>query len=293
MIDQVTDLIGEALTRENMRWGTVGDHPAQIAGIKTFLQQRINWITNNIGSHSSCDNPEIPPLVITRINYAPDTSAVFPVSNDLEFIEITNTGNEAVNMTGIYFSGTGFVYKFNLSRMVDPGQSIILAGNSEVFMAKYGFYPFGQFTRSLSNTGENLVMADGFGNVIDNVQYSDLPPWPDVNANGLFLELIDLSSDNNIASNWKASGSVLVSVNDTETGHALKLYPSPVTDLLRIENETVILSVELYNLMGTQLQLVPVNSECYNIDMRSYTSGMYLVKVVTTRGSIVRKILRK
>lgn len=292
-IDQVTDLISEALVRENMRWGTVGDHPAQIAGIKTFLQQRINWITNNIGSHSSCDNPEIPPLVISRINYAPDTSAVFPVSNDLEFIEITNTGNEAVNMTGIYFSGTGFVYKFNLNRMAGPGQSIILAGNSEVFTTKYGFSPFGQFTRSLSNTGENIVLADGFGNVIDNVHYSNLPPWPDVNANGLFLELIDLSSDNNIASNWKASASVLVSVNDIENDYALKLYPSPVTDLLRIENQTVILSVELYNIMGTKLQTIPVNSECYNMDMRSYTQGMYLVKVVTTRGSVVRKILRK
>jgi hypothetical protein len=196
-------------------------------------------------------------------------------------------------MTGIYFSGTGFVYKFNLNRMAGPGQSIILAGNSEVFTAKYGFSPFGQFTRSLSNTGENLVLADGFGNVIDNVQYSDLPPWPDVNANGLFLEIIDLSSDNNIASNWKASGSVLVSVNDVENGYALKMYPSPVTDLLRIENQTVILSVELYDIMGNKLQTIPVNAECYNMDMRTYSSGMYLVKVVTPVGSVVRKIIRK
>ena len=135
-------VIGEAVVRENTKWGTIGNHAVQIANMKTFLKQRINWITNNIGSFSGCDNPEIPPLVITKINYAPDTSAVFPVSNDLEFIEISNTGDEAVNMTGIYFSGTGFVYKFNVNSMIEPGGTKILAGNSEVFKAKYGFYPY-------------------------------------------------------------------------------------------------------------------------------------------------------
>ena len=75
--------------------------------------------------------------------------------------------------------------------MVEPHGSIILAGNSEVFRAKYGFYPYGQFTRSLSNTGEKLVLADGFGNVIDIVEYSDLPPWPDAKFNGYYLALND------------------------------------------------------------------------------------------------------
>ena len=221
VIDQIVNVISEAAVRENTRWGTIGNHASQIAYMKTFLQQRITWITNNIGSYSACDNPDIPPLVITRINYAPDTSAVFPVSNDLEFIEITNTGDAAINMTGIYFSGTGFVYKFNVNSMIDPGGSKILSGNSEVFKAKYGFYPDGQFTRSLSNTGEKLVLADGFGNVIDIVEYSDLPPWPDASFNGFYLELIDPLSDNNIASNWKASQSVIVSVNDSRNSQRI------------------------------------------------------------------------
>ena len=292
-IDQIVAIIGEAVIRENTRWVSVGNHAVQIAGIKTFLQQRINWITNNIGSHSACENPEIPPLVITRIDYAPDTSVLFPVSNDLEFIEITNTGEEAANLTGIHFSGTGFVYKFNANSMIEPGGSKILAGNSEVFYAKYGFYPSGQFTRSLSNTGEELVLADAFGNVIDNVGYSDLPPWPDVIANGLYLELIDPLSDNNIGSNWRASGSVLVSVNDIKTGLDIKLYPSPVTDLLSIESETPILLLELYDISGIRLLTHSVNSECFNLDMTSFPPGLYLVKVVTPAGTYVRKIIKK
>ncbi len=122
VIDQIVNVISEAVVGKMHRWGTIGNHAAQITDMKTFLQQRINWITNNIGSYSGCENPEIPPLVITRINYAPDTSVVFPVSNDLEFLEITNTGNKPVNMTGVYFAGTGFVYKFNVNSMIDPGR---------------------------------------------------------------------------------------------------------------------------------------------------------------------------
>jgi hypothetical protein len=293
MVNDVTGLIGEAVVRENIRWGTVGNHTQQIDALKTFLQQRITWISNNIGSHSSCDNPEIPPLVITRINYAPDTSVVFPVSNDLEFIEITNTGNVAVNMTGIYFGGTGFVYKFNVNTMLDPGSSVILAGNSEVFMAKYGVYPSGQFTRSLSNTGENLILSDGFGNVIDNVLYSDLPPWPDVKANGLYLELIDPLSDNSVASNWKASGSLIVSVNDVEASNTIKLFPSPVTEMLQIENETQILYLELYDILGTKLQNLSVNSNCYTMNMSSLKSGIYILRVITPGGSYVEKIIKR
>ena len=292
-IDQIAASIAEATVRENSKWGTIGNHAEQIANMKTFLQQRIIWITNNIGSYSGCDDPETPPLVITRINYAPDTSVVFPVSNDLEFIEITNTGNQEINMTGIYFSGTGFVYKFNANSMIEPGGTKILAGNTEVFKTKYGFYPNGQFTRSLSNTGENLILADGFGNVIDNVWYSDLPPWPDVKANGLYLELIDPLSDNNLGSNWKASGSVIVSLNDIEPGRGLKLYPSPVTDQLRIESETSILFLEMYDISGIRLLAHSVNSECFSLDMTSLPSGLYLVKVVTPAGSYVRKIIKK
>jgi hypothetical protein len=292
VIDRVVDTISEAAVRENIRWGTTGDnYPAQIAAMKTFLQQRISWITNNLGSYSACDDPVILPLVITKIMYAPDTSALFPVSNDLEFIEITNTGNETTDLTGICFGGTGFVYKFPANSKIAPGESKILAGSSAVFMTKYGFYPSGQFTRSLSNTGEKLILEDGFGNVIDYVEYSDQLPWPDVKANGLYLELGDPLSDNNIGSNWTASSSVIVSVEESpEPG--LLIYPSPVKDKLHIETDVVILTVKLYSFNGDLLQSIAVNSESCNLRMSSYPKALYIVRIAMADHIIVRKIIK-
>ncbi len=77
-LDLTADTISEAAERENDRWGTVGNLSTQISGIKTFLEERIAWMTANIGSYSTCSDPETPPLVITKIMYAPDTSLAFP-----------------------------------------------------------------------------------------------------------------------------------------------------------------------------------------------------------------------
>ena len=73
----------------------------------------------------------------------------------------------------------------------------------------YGFVPYGQFTRHLSNKSENLTLLDGFGNVIDNVNYCDSAPLSGADGNGYYLKLSDINLDNSLASNWQASKEVI------------------------------------------------------------------------------------
>jgi hypothetical protein len=292
-IDQTVATISEAAVRENSLWGTASNLANEIIKLKEFLQQRISWITSNIGSYSDCNNVETPSLLITKIMYDPNPTFDFPNSKDLEFIELKNNGNKTINLTGVYFSGTGFVYQFPVNSLIGPYSKKILASNPAVFTAKYGFSPSGQFTRNLSNTGENLELADGFGNIIDNVRYSNLPPWPNANANGYSLELTDPLSDNSIATNWTASTPTLVSVEDAENDLSLKFYPSPVKDHLQIEAEGTINSLQLINFRGCLLQTIKVNSEKYNLDMTSCFPGIYLIKVFTPNRNYVQKIFKE
>ena len=162
-----------------------------------------------------------------------------------------------------------------------------------MFRSKYGFPPAGQFTRNLSNDGESLVLADGFGNVIDSVSYSNLPPWPNADGNGYFLELVDPLSDNTIGSNWNASYSTLVSVQDVENRIELKLYPTPVKDYLTIEASARIFSIQLYDFQGKILRKIRIDSENYYLDMSSYPVGFYLLEVFTPEGSFVRKFIKE
>jgi len=71
LIDNTVTLINEARIRENVRWGTIPNHALEIANMKTWLDQRIHWISSNLGSFSACNTVTVPALVIDKINYHP------------------------------------------------------------------------------------------------------------------------------------------------------------------------------------------------------------------------------
>lgn len=290
LIDSAAATISEALPRENALWTTAPDFESEIIKIKSFVQERTAWMTVNLGPCTACSNVETPSLVITKIMYHPDSTFDFPHNKDLEFIEIRNTGNSVAVLTGLYFSGTGFIYQFQPNTVIAPDATIILASNEVVFKAKYGFSPRGQFTRHLSNAGQKLVLADGFGNVIDSVSYSGKPPWPDANGNGYYLNLTDPLSDNSIAANWTATGASIVPVEDKEW---LTVYPTLVRDNLVIEAKGIMNYVQLFDLQGRLIISININASSYYLDMTTFARGMYLVKVIASEGVFVRKVIRE
>lgn len=291
-IDSIVLTINEASVRENQRWGTIPGFSGEISKIKEFVRQRISWMTTKLGTYSYCSNIEVPSLGITKIMYNPATSPGFSSADDLEFIEITNTGSRDENLTGIYFAGTGFVYQFPAYSVLPAGVSIIIAGNASVFRDRYGSYPFGQFTRNLSDAGENLVLVDAYGNIIDNVFYSNLPPWPDADDNGKYLDLIDPLADNNTGSNWKASDQQVVSVKEMNSESRFRFYPSPVSERLVVEMTGSKYRVEILNLQGQVLQSAEIDTDQFIFNMSVYPAGVYLLKVVTDNRSFVRKIIK-
>jgi hypothetical protein len=293
LIDSTVATISEAAIRENQRWYTVPDLTGEVNSIKEFLGERIPWMTEHMAPVSNCSNAVIPPLVITKIMYHPDSTMSFPESESQEFIEIKNTGTETVTLTGVYFSGTGFVYQFPVYSEILPNSTKILAGNFEIFTTKYGFQPFGQFTRSLSNAGEKLVLADGFGNVIDSVSYSDDAPWPDADGNGYYLELADPLSDNSVATNWTLSSNTIVSVPETGNSSKLSLYPLPVVSDLTIEFAGTVKTLELFDSQGRLIRKTYPGSGMFTLDMNSCSPGIYLVRLITPEGSFIRKVVKE
>jgi hypothetical protein len=292
LIDQAVATISEAVVRENALWGYVGDHQQRITDIKTFLIARIEWMTINLGPFSSCTNVTVPPLVITKIMYNPENSVYYTDSDDLEFIEIMNNSDKSVNLAGVYFRGTGLVFQFPTNAILAPYSSIFLASNSGSFLLKYGFIPDGQFTQHLSDKSENLLLSDAFGNIIDNVNYSDSVPWPDADGNGYYLMLTDPSLDNNIAGNWSISNDQTLSDNDIFTGYDLQFSPNPVTDILKIKAPYVMRSLSLYDIYGRLLESININGEIYELEMGKYAKGLYIIRVITPGKTYTGKIVR-
>ncbi len=291
-IDQLASRVSEAMVRENNRWGTIPNYSAEIANMKTWLQTRIAWLNSNLNSYSSCSNPTVPHLVISKINYNPLPLQSF-LSNDLEFIEITNNSNQNVDLTGIYFSQLGITYQFPVNSTIGANKKIFLAGNSGSFEQNYGLTPFGQFTRNLSNKSEKIVLADAFGNVVDSVRYMDVSPWPvEADGNGYFLQLRDINSDNSLAANWTFSSDLTVGINNNPLENQVKIYPNPARSKITVESgQFEIKSVEIFDLSGRKMiSGNDINLNHISIDIQHLLPGIYIVKLNRSNGgSIVKK----
>jgi hypothetical protein len=212
-IDQYVALLSEAASREQTRWGSISNHLTNVQELKTWLQARINWMNTQLNNYNACANPVLPNLVISKIHYNPFAST--QTSNNLEFIEITNNSFETVPLTGMYIKELGISYVFPANSVIQPQQNIYLASNSAIFQTFYGIPAFGQFTRNLSNKSYKIVLADAYGNTIDSVEYLDNAPWPaSADGTGPYLKLIDINSDNSLATNWTTSTDALISCNN-------------------------------------------------------------------------------
>lgn len=204
-IDTIANLLAEARIRENARWGTITDYNASILEMKSWIQARIAWVNSHILPSGNCVFPVTPPVVISKIHYNPLASGGFS-SNNLEFIELTNNSDSAINMSGYYFRELGITYSFPVNTILAPRKRLYLSSNATVFSQYYGFAAFGVFTRNLSNKSQKLVLADPYGNVVDRVEYDDSYPWPTVaDGTGPYLVLGNLNDDNALASSWSTS----------------------------------------------------------------------------------------
>jgi hypothetical protein len=153
--------------------------------------------------------------------------------------------------------------------------------------------PFGQFTRNLSNAGQSLVLSDAFGNVIDQVHYSDSLPWPDADGNGLFLKLISNTLDNSLASSWIAVSDNTVSADLFAVDPRIRVYPNPTTGKVQVNTGYLITTIDITDLQGKILASYPVYEKDFTFDISHLPDGLYFIRVITSKDIRVEKIIKE
>lgn len=294
-IDQIVARISEAQYREYTRWGTSGTFTSEISQMKNWLKSRISWMNSRLESYQACATPVVPPLVITRINYNPMPSQAY-TSDDLEFVEISNNSDRPLDLTGVYFKELGFTYNFPPGSTLAPYDRLFLAANMTAFSQVYGVRAFGQFTRNLSNNSENLVLVDAFGNLIDKVEYKDSAPWPvEADGEGYYLQLVDINSDNSLASNWVISSRMALGTQNSFAEKTIILYPNPARTNLTVESGTEQLACyEIYDLNGRLVKpKTEVTATRFTVTLEELLPNTYIVKLYYPDGETVIKKLTK
>ena len=295
-IDEFDALIGEAVGRDNQRWHQMMNHRNALVEMKEWLQQRTDWLTANYGSCEACSDVALPPLVISKIHYHPEDW--WAIDGDrLEFIEITNNGDDPVDLTGIYFRELGVTYRFPEGATLAAHEPLLLCSDSIAFMDCYGITPFGQFDRNLSNKSENLVLADAWGNIIDEVHYYDSAPWPwEADGEGPYLELIDLDLDNSLPESWTL-GYDVTAVSETVVSEGFTVYPNPAHSMITIVVGSAIPSspstsfgaspFRFTNMLGQTLMTGVIHGESQQVDVSSLPAGLYFITV----GELTKKVV--
>ena len=138
-------------------------------------------------------------VVISEMMY----HAVSDLDGD-DFLELTNTGTTAVDLSGWTFSGITLTLPAGTS--IAPGARLVVAKEAAQFQSTYGFAPAAVYSGNLANSGETVALRDAGGVTIDTVSFLDVDPWP-VRADGTgpSLELIDSSLNNDDPLNWAAA----------------------------------------------------------------------------------------
>ena len=283
-MDEIDEWIAEGIERDNQRWHKMQQHTTEVQAMKTWIQQRINWLNQNIGSYASCDDIELPPLVISRIHYHPmDVDSIN--GNRLEFIQINNNGDEDVDLTGIYLRELGVTYNFPAGSHLAARDSLVLCSDSLTYVDFYNHTPFGQYERKLSNKDENIVLADAWGNVIDEVHYFDSEPWPtEPDGNGPFLQLVDLDADNSLPENWIA-GVFYDNINEISESNIF-VYPNPSRNTVHIISDQTLVSVEIIDLSGKTVARTTENT----VDAANLPNGFYFLKINNGKAVTAKKI---
>ncbi len=106
-------------------------------------------------------------LRITEIMYHPQNDP------NEEFVELTNIGNETINLNLVSFiNGIDFTFP---SLELAPGEYVVVVQDTAAFQAQYGMdiTIAGQYTGRLNNAGEKNELVDAVGRTILEFSYKD------------------------------------------------------------------------------------------------------------------------
>ena len=293
VIDSLTDRISQALPRERLRWFQFYNYNSHISNMKAWIQNRQDWLSANWNGSDICIPDQLPPLVISKIHYHPPVWNGY-TSDQQEFIGITNNGDDTLDVSGVYFMKLGLTYAFLEGSLIPPHKEVFLVSNAQAFAERFNLTAYGVFTRHLSNKSQELVLADAWGNIIDEVTYRDTLPWPmSADGRGDFLVLMDLDADNSLGENW-TTASEFVGVSHYCQQHAdIQVSPNPTKGLIQIASAIPMRQIVVFDMQGRQLLAQELYDDSTSVDMTAFQSGVYFVRVTDqNRQSVVMKVVK-
>ena len=192
-------------------------------------------------------------LRVTEVMYhpsVPPTGSPFR-SADFEYIELRNIDAQPLDLNGVHFTnGLTFAFSGSAVTSLSPGERVLVVHSRAAFVSRHGSQPriAGEFTGSLDNNGERIVLHDGAGEVVVDFQFRR--EWlPLTDGPGYSLAIQDDTlpySDWSRSSSWRLSGSALGSPGSGD-GALNTVAPVLINEIIPYPVSGRKEQVELYN----------------------------------------------
>jgi hypothetical protein len=253
-------------------------------------------------------------LKVTELHYHPTEQGLVD-DKELEFIELKNIGNTTLDLSGLAFTD-GIQFTFPAGSNLPAGSFMVIASNKTEFFNFYKIQPDFQYSGSLSNGGETVVLQSASKQPVISFTYSDSIPWPaeaDGDGYSLVSKQANPTEDPDSPDYWTISKNLNGSpiVNDPISTNAntvlagsesrnFEIYPNPAASAFHIDFElknSGKVEILLYDLNGRLVesllneQLAQGFYSRYIQPSRLQNSGIYIVALKKQNEVVTKKLV--
>ena len=250
---------------------------------------------DNFEYYENTGTPNIPNFTFTAtvlINDAHDPVFVdYDSDGDLDLFigEKPNYANATVEVQ--YHENTGTATTPNINYL---GNIPNISGNGSAFIAVGDLNLDGYKDLALTGNSSDLFFFsnDITGNftsngvILNSIEAFQKPALVDIDGD----EDIDVFIGQETDFLFYENKAITAGTNDYATNNLISTYPNPIKNILNLNSEKEIKSIEIYDIIGKQVSK-PTNFE--QIDLSNLKSGIYHLKIILNSNElVVKKIIK-
>lgn len=261
-----------------------------------FVHKYNNCGTTNYASYTACDS-----IVLFGITYTQSGTytQLFPNPNGCDSIlmmtiqltppvntTLTVSSCEPYTLNGQTYTSSGtYLQTFTSSIGCDS----IVTLNLTIQIVNIGITQTGStLTANANGASYQWLNCEPYSIITGQTQQSFTP-----NTNGSYAVAI---TQNGCTDTSDCKIVVGIGIDDYTSNSHLTIYPNPVTEFLRIENEVSFVNAHIIiqNLMGqTLLRQDGISGTQTSIDLRQLSSGLYLLRIEDQEQRIIKTLIKE